>query len=222
MSRAHHCPRPRPFAVLVIDAPNVDQTLATNLGLDTCTRFTPSMVKLLRRNRLNYKELLDWWCATNPGARARAAVFVNIRPGDAAKQEWIDSLRALGYHVVAKPKLHPNDDIDHEMVDYIQEFRTRHLMGRDKAKEHWEHSPDELTRVAVMSHDRARFNSVFVGLTAVDVECLYVGLPHEVAQPTPIAEYLNADEIKDLYPSWTKRFRGRFRRRQATPATQAV
>ncbi|MFN0027796.1 MAG: hypothetical protein ACKV2O_11555 [Acidimicrobiales bacterium] len=72
------------------------------------------------------------WLATRcgPGERVEACVFANVGTGhEEPLARWVANLRDWGWSVFVKPKTQPRDDIDAEMIRYIERpFRQGSLV----------------------------------------------------------------------------------------------
>jgi uncharacterized protein len=121
--------------LLVWDAPNMDMTLGNLLG------SRPSPAQRPRFDAIG-RWLLDH--APDPD-EVEATVFTNIAPGSAPYvRGWVEAVRSFGYAVFAKPKTGPEDDIDEEMREHIEQ---RHAAG-------------ELGTVVVASGDGRNFKDL--------------------------------------------------------------
>ena len=93
--------------LLVWDAPNIDMTLSQVIG----TRPGPSRVRDSTR-----------WAVARAHCRRRRRRGLRLRhsPENAVNMRgWVETLRAFGFAVFAKPKLQPADDVDDAMLDHI-------------------------------------------------------------------------------------------------------
>lgn len=103
-----------PLDLLVWDAPNIDMTLSNVIGAKPSPASRPRFDAIAR------------WFVQSAGDRdVEASVFANIPPAAATTMRgWIEALRSFGYAVFAKPKTHPDDDVDLDMLAHISD-RTR-------------------------------------------------------------------------------------------------
>src|SRR4051794_30098682 len=98
-----------PLDLLVWDAPNVDMTLSNVIG----ARPSPA-------SRPRFDAVARWLVSAAGDRDVEGAVFANVPPGAATGMRgWIEALRSFGYAVFAKPKLHPEDDVDLDMLRHI-------------------------------------------------------------------------------------------------------
>jgi len=101
----------QPLDLLVWDAPNVDMTLSNVIG----ARPSPT-------SRPRFDAVARWLVAGAGDREVEGAVFANVPPGAATGMRgWIEALRSFGYAVFAKPKLHPDDDVDPDMLKHISD-----------------------------------------------------------------------------------------------------
>jgi uncharacterized protein len=104
-------PEDRGLDLLVWDAPNIDMTLANVIG----TKPSPA-------SRPRFDAIARWFVQGAGDRDVEASVFANIPPQAATGMRgWIEALRSFGYAVFAKPKLHPDDDVDLAMLGHIDE-----------------------------------------------------------------------------------------------------
>ena len=59
-----------------------------------------------------------------------ACVFANIPQQPGTLQRWVEALRGFGFAVFARPKTHPDDDIDQDMLDHIAVRAHSHRLRR--------------------------------------------------------------------------------------------
>jgi len=120
-----------PLDLLVWDAPNVDMTLSNVIG----ARPSPA-------SRPRFDAVARWLVSAAGDRDVEGAVFANVPPGAATGMRgWIEALRSFGYAVFAKPKLHPEDDVDLDML--------RHIVDRSRS--------NRLVRLVVASGDGRNF-----------------------------------------------------------------
>jgi uncharacterized protein len=106
--------------LLVWDAPNVDMTLSNVIG----ARPSPA-------SRPRFDAVARWLVAAAGDREVEGAVFANVPPGAATGMRgWIEALRSFGYAVFAKPKLHPEDDVDLDMLRHIVDRSRTHRLVR--------------------------------------------------------------------------------------------
>jgi uncharacterized protein len=109
-----------PLDLLVWDAPNVDMTLSNVIG----ARPSPA-------SRPRFDAVARWLVSAAGDRDVEGAVFANVPPGAATGMRgWIEALRSFGYAVFAKPKLHPEDDVDLDMVRHIVDRSRSHRLVR--------------------------------------------------------------------------------------------
>jgi putative heme uptake system protein len=110
----------QPLDLLVWDAPNVDMTLSNVIGARPSPTSRPRFDAVAR------------WLVAGAGERdVEGAVFANVPPGAATGMRgWIEALRSFGYAVFAKPKLHPDDDVDPDMLRHISDRAASHRLVR--------------------------------------------------------------------------------------------
>ena len=102
------------------DAPNVDMTLSNVIG----ARPSPT-------SRPRFDAVARWLVAGAGDRDVEGAVFANVPPGAATGMRgWIEALRSFGYAVFAKPKLHPDDDVDLDMLRHISDRSGTHRLVR--------------------------------------------------------------------------------------------
>jgi uncharacterized protein len=106
--------------LLVWDAPNVDMTRSNVIG----ARPSPA-------SRPRFDAVARWLVASAGDRDVEGAVFANVPPGAATGMRgWIEALRSFGYAVFAKPKLHPEDDVDPDMLRHIGDRAASHRLVR--------------------------------------------------------------------------------------------
>jgi uncharacterized protein len=170
--------------LLVWDAPNMDMTLGNLLG----TR--PSGSQRPRFDAVG-RWLLDQ--ATDPD-QVEATVFTNIAPGSAQfVRGWVEAVRGFGYAVFAKPKIGPDDDIDDEMRDHIEQ---RHAAG-------------ELHTVVVASGDGRNFKDLLEDLAADGVVVKVLGFEEFAgyAVTSDRIEFVDVEDVPGAFPNPLPRLR---------------
>ncbi|MGZ8758760.1 MAG: OST-HTH/LOTUS domain-containing protein, partial [Aeromicrobium sp.] len=130
--------------------PNIDMTLSALIGHKPDPATRPRFGSIAR-----------WLCAKVPaGGIVEACVLTNVAPDAADRmQPWINAVRTHGFAVFAKPKLHPDDDIDAAMIEHLHQ---RQVEGG-------------LTEVIVASHDFAAFEEPLASAAEAGVSVLMMG-----------------------------------------------
>jgi uncharacterized protein len=109
-----------PLDLLVWDAPNIDMTLSNVIG----ARPSPA-------SRPRFDAIARWLVQSAGDREVEGSIFANVPPGAATGMRgWIEALRSFGYAVFAKPKLHPEDDVDPDMLRHIAERARSHQLVR--------------------------------------------------------------------------------------------
>src|SRR3954469_10019178 len=157
--------------LLVWDAPNIDMTLANVIG----AKPSPA-------SRPRFDVIARWFVQNAADRDVEASVFANIPPQAAAGMRgWIEALRSFGYAVFAKPKLHPDDDVDLDMLAHIQERAESH----------------RLTRVLVASGDGRNFAEPLEALARTGVEVVVLSFS-EVAGYALESDLLTFTDLEDV------------------------
>lgn len=157
--------------LLVWDAPNMDMGLGAILGGRPTAAHRPRFDAIRR-----------WLVeiALQNDARPEAAVFTNVTPGGAdVIRPWVEAIRNVGFAVFAKPKLHEDDDVDPDMIAYIQENR------------------DNLDSVIVASADGQNFQSLLEELAAEGKPVCVLGF-HEHASWAVTHEDIEFVDLEDI------------------------
>ena len=128
------------------------------------------------------------WFVDGAGDRdVEASVFANIPPQAAAGMRgWIEALRSFGYAVFAKPKLHPDDDVDLDMLAHID----------DRSRDH------RLTRVVVASGDGRNFSEPMERLAREGVAVVVLSFS-EVAGYALESDLLTFVDLEDVPGAFT-------------------
>ncbi|GAB3678850.1 NYN domain-containing protein [Angustibacter aerolatus] len=106
--------------LLVWDAPNIDMTLSNVIG----ERPSPA-------SRPRFDAIARWFVERAGERDVEGSVFANVPPAAATGMRgWIEALRSFGFAVFAKPKLHPDDDVDLDMVKHIDDRTRSHKLVR--------------------------------------------------------------------------------------------
>jgi uncharacterized protein len=138
--------------ILVWDAPNMDMSLTSFYDRIPVGPERPNMGQLM------------YWLVQRCGEEDTpiACVFVNVsssRPSSPRFHNWLRYLSTQGFYVFAKPKDEDNNgDIDANMLEFIQRFRT-----------------SDLREVIIASHDAQCFKDVAGELLRDGVDVLILG-----------------------------------------------
>ncbi|GAA4350636.1 NYN domain-containing protein [Angustibacter luteus] len=109
-----------PLDLLVWDAPNIDMTLSNVIG----AKPSPA-------SRPRFDAIARWFVTTAEDRDVEGSVFANIPPATATGMRgWIEAIRSFGYAVFAKPKLHPDDDVDLNMLEHIADRAAQRRLTR--------------------------------------------------------------------------------------------
>ncbi|GAB3591914.1 NYN domain-containing protein [Angustibacter peucedani] len=113
-------PGAAPLDLLVWDAPNIDMTLSNVIG----AKPSPA-------SRPRFDVIARWFVQAAGDRNVEASVFANVPPAAATGMRgWIEALRSFGYAVFAKPKQHPDDDVDLDMLAHISDRAASHQLVR--------------------------------------------------------------------------------------------
>ena len=157
--------------LLIWDAPNMDMGLGAILGGRPTAAHRPRFDAIGRW-------LVD--IALQNDAQPEAAVFTNVTPGGAdVIRPWVEAIRNIGFAVFAKPKLHEDDDVDPDMVDYIQANR------------------DKLEGVIVASADGQNFQSLLEEIAAEGKPVCVLGF-HEHASWAVTHDDIEFVDLEDI------------------------
>lgn len=169
--------------LLVWDAPNVDMTLANVIG----SRPTPA-------SRPRFDAVARWLLAAAGDRQVEGCVFANVPPGSAVSMRgWIEAIRSFGYAVFARPKLGPEDDIDADMLEHIDE---RHRSRR-------------LHRLVVASGDGRNFLEPLERLArdGVDVTVLSFAEVAGYAQESDLLRFVDLEDVPGAFTAPLPRVR---------------
>ena len=115
-----HEPVRRDLDLLVWDAPNIDMTLSSILGSRPASSDRPRFDAIAR-----------WFLSEAADHEVEGCVFTNVHPTSAVSlRGWIEALRSFGYAVFARPKVHPEDDVDDAMLQHIASRQSSHRLRR--------------------------------------------------------------------------------------------
>ncbi|MGL4174275.1 MAG: NYN domain-containing protein [Actinomycetota bacterium] len=175
-------PRPE-LDLLVWDAPNIDMTLSTVIGAKPSPASRPRFDAVAR------------WLVADAGDRdVEGSVFANVPPGAAPSMRgWIEALRAFGYGVFAKPKIHPDDDVDPDMLRHI----------KDRSRTH------QLVRLVVASGDGRNFAELLEELARSGVAVTVVSFVEVAgyALESPQITFVDLEDIPGAFTSPLDRMR---------------
>jgi putative heme uptake system protein len=170
--------------LLVWDAPNMDMTLGNLLG----TRPTPAQ-------RPRFDAVGRWLLEQAKDAdQVEATIFTNIAPGSAPYvRGWVEAVRSFGYAVFAKPKAGPDDDIDDEMREHIEQ---RHAAG-------------ELHTVVVASGDGRNFKDLLEDLAGDGVAVRVLGFEEfaTYAITSEVIDFVDGEDVPGAFPNALPRLR---------------
>lgn len=165
-----------PLDLLVWDAPNIDMTLSSVIG----AKPSPS-------SRPRFEAIGRWLIEAAGDREVEGTVFANVPPAAAATMRgWIEALRSFGYAVFAKPKIHPEDDVDLDMLAHIAERARTH----------------RLTRLVVASGDGRNFAEPLEELARAGVEVVVLSFS-EVAGYAMESENLTFVDLEDVKGAFT-------------------
>lgn len=169
--------------LLVWDAPNIDMTLAQVIG----TRPGPE-------SRPRFDALGRWLVRGAGEADVEACVFANVPPQNAVNMRgWVETLRAFGFAVFARPKLQPSDDVDDAMLEHI----ARRAGER------------QLRRVVVASGDGRNFRQPLDELADTGVEVVVLSFAEIAgyAQESGKLTFLDLEDVPGVFTSPLNRTR---------------
>jgi uncharacterized protein len=117
--------------LLVWDAPNLDMGLGSILGRRPTALERPRFDALGRWLLARTAEAgVGDSGASTSRIEPEATVFTNIAPGSAeVVRPWVDALRNVGFAVFAKPKIDEDSDVDHDMLNHIDQRFEQGLAG---------------------------------------------------------------------------------------------
>ena len=161
--------------LLVWDAPNMDMGLGAILGGRPTAAYRPRF------------DAIGRWLvelAFDNDATPEAAVFTNVTPGGAdVIRPWVEAIRNVGFAVFAKPKLHEDDDVDPDMVEYIKANR------------------ENLSGVIVASADGQNFQHLLEQLSASGLPTCVLGFHEHTswALTHPDIEFVDLEDIEGVF-----------------------
>lgn len=162
--------------LLVWDAPNIDMTLANVIG----ARPSPA-------SRPRFDAVARWLVSAAADRQVEGSVFTNVPAGaSTGMRGWIEALRSFGYAVFAKPKNHPDDDVDLDMLQHIA----------DRARTH------TLVRLVVASGDGRNFTEPLEALARTGVQVVVLSFG-EVAGYAMESELLTFVDLEDVPGAFT-------------------
>ncbi|WP_432496551.1 NYN domain-containing protein [Kineococcus auxinigenes] len=165
----------RDLDLLVWDAPNVDMTLSAILGSRPASSDRPRFDAIAR-----------WFLAGAGEHEVEGCVFTNVQPTAAVSlRGWIEALRSFGYAVFARPKLHPEDDVDDAMLEHIAERAATH----------------RLRRLVVASGDGRNFLGPLEELHRAGVRCVVLSFAEVAgyAQESPHIEFVDLEDVPGAF-----------------------
>lgn len=174
---------PAGLDLLVWDAPNVDMTLANVIG----SRPTPA-------SRPRFDAVARWLLVAAGEREVEGCVFANVPPAGAVSMRgWVEAIRSFGYAVFARPKLGPDDDIDADMLQHIDE---RHRSRR-------------LHRLVVASGDGRNFLGPLERLArdGVDVSVLSFAEVAGYAQESDLITFVDLEDVPGAFTAPLPRVR---------------
>jgi len=169
--------------LLVWDAPNIDMTLSQVIG----ARPGPD-------SRPRFDALGRWFVRSAGDRDVEASVFTNVQPQNALNMRaWVETLRGFGFAVFARPKLHPSDDIDDDML--------RHIERRAGER--------RLTRVVVASGDGRNFRAPLEELADVGVQVVVLSFAEIAgyAQESDRITFIDLEDVEGVFTSPLNRTR---------------
>lgn len=162
--------------LLIWDAPNMDMCLAEVIRHKASGATRPRM------------DAVAAWMAARckPGERVEACVFANVGSGhEEPLARWVANLRDWGWSVFVKPKTQPRDDIDAEMIRYIERpFRQ-----------------GSLVELIVASHDSRAFAAALQRYAQAGVEVTVLGYRERerVASTNDSLQFLDVEDVPDAF-----------------------
>ncbi|WP_240895079.1 NYN domain-containing protein [Kineococcus siccus] len=170
-----HEPSRRDLDLLVWDAPNIDMTLSAILGSRPASSDRPRFDAIAR-----------WFLSEAADHEVEGCVFTNVHPTSAVSlRGWIEALRSFGYSVFARPKVHPEDDVDDAMLRHIAERQASH----------------RLRRVVVASGDGRNFLGPLEELHRAGVRCVVLSFAEVAgyAQESPLIEFIDLEDVPGAF-----------------------
>ena len=164
-----------PLDLLVWDAPNIDMTLAQVTG----TRPGPE-------SRPRFDAVGRWLVRAAEDRDVEATVFANVPPQNAVNMRgWVETLRAFGFAVFARPKLAPSDDVDESMLD--------HITARSQDR--------RLVRLVVASGDGRNFREPLEDLARDGVEVVVLSFAEIAgyAQESSLLSFVDLEDVPGVF-----------------------
>ncbi|GAB3459719.1 NYN domain-containing protein [Kineococcus endophyticus] len=165
----------RDLDLLVWDAPNIDMTLSSILGSRPASSDRPRFDAIAR-----------WFLAEAADHEVEGCVFTNVHPTSAVSlRGWIEALRNFGYAVFARPKVHPEDDVDDAMLQHIASRQASH----------------RLRRVVVASGDGRNFLAPLEELHRAGVRVVVLSFAEVAgyAQESPLIEFVDLEDVPGAF-----------------------
>lgn len=128
------------------------------------------------------------WLAArcDPADRVEACVFANVGSGhEEPLARWVANLRDWGWSIFVKPKNRPRDDIDAEMIRYIERpFRQ-----------------GSLVELIVASHDARAFASPLARYSQAGVHVIVLGYRERerVASSNPDIDFVDLEDLPGAF-----------------------
>lgn len=165
----------RDLDLLVWDAPNIDMTLSSILGSRPASSDRPRFDAIAR-----------WFLSEAADHEVEGCVFTNVHPTSAVSlRGWIEALRSFGYAVFARPKVHPEDDVDDAMLQHIAGRRDSH----------------RLRRLVVASGDGRNFLAPLEELHRAGVRVVVLSFAEVAgyAQESPLIEFVDLEDVPGAF-----------------------
>ncbi|GAA0317119.1 NYN domain-containing protein [Kineococcus aurantiacus] len=165
----------RDLDLLVWDAPNIDMTLSSILGSRPASSDRPRFDAIAR-----------WFLSEAADHEVEGCVFTNVHPTSAVSlRGWIEALRNFGYAVFARPKVHPEDDVDDAMLQHIAARQASH----------------RLRRVVVASGDGRNFLAPLEELHRAGVRVVVLSFAEVAgyAQESPLIEFVDLEDVPGAF-----------------------
>lgn len=169
--------------LLVWDAPNIDMTLANVIG----ERPSPT-------SRPRFDAIARWLVGSADDREVEGCVFTNIAPSAAPNMRgWVEAVRSFGFSVFARPKTHPEDDVDEAMLEHIAR----------RAGE------GGLSRVVVASADGRNFREPLEELARTGVECVVIAFSEVAgyAQESDLITFIDLEDVPGAFTTPLPRIR---------------
>lgn len=165
----------RDLDLLVWDAPNIDMTLSSILGSRPASSDRPRFDAIAR-----------WFLSEAADHEVEGCVFTNVHPTSAVSlRGWIEALRSFGYSVFARPKVHPEDDVDDAMLQHIASRQGSH----------------RLRRLVVASGDGRNFLGPLEELHRAGVRVVVLSFAEVAgyAQESPLIEFVDLEDVPGAF-----------------------